>query len=124
MRLNELERFAPQPFDLQGKRLLLFIVAYNAETTLERVLNRIPKGLHNGSVEVLVIDDSSTDNTFDRGIRYRNEDSPFKLTVLRTSENQGYGGNQKLGYRYALDNGFDLVALIHGDSMRPKNCRI
>jgi glycosyltransferase involved in cell wall biosynthesis len=115
MRLSELERLAPPPFDLQGKRLLLFIVAYNAETTLERVLNRIPKGLHNGSVEVLVIDDSSTDNTFHRGIRYRSGNSPFKLTVLRTPENQGYGGNQKLGYRYAIDNGFDLVALIHGD---------
>jgi 2-polyprenyl-3-methyl-5-hydroxy-6-metoxy-1,4-benzoquinol methylase len=30
-------------------------------------------------------------------------------------ENQGYGGNQKLGYRYAIDHGFDIVALIHGD---------
>ena len=40
---------------------------------------------------------------------------PFKITVLRTPENQGYGGNQKLGYRYAIDNGFDIVALVHGD---------
>ena len=39
----------------------------------------------------------------------------FKITVLRTPENQGYGGNQKLGYRYAIDNGFDVVALVHGD---------
>ena len=35
--------------------------------------------------------------------------------MLRTPENQGYGGNQKLGYRYAIDNGFDIVALVHGD---------
>ena len=41
--------------------------------------------------------------------------SAFKITVLRTPENQGYGGNQKLGYRYAIDNGFDFVALLHGD---------
>ena len=41
--------------------------------------------------------------------------SAFKITVLRTPENQGYGGNQKLGYRYAIDNGFDIVALLHGD---------
>ena len=39
----------------------------------------------------------------------------FKITVLRTPENQGYGGNQKLGYRYAIDNNFDFVALVHGD---------
>jgi glycosyltransferase involved in cell wall biosynthesis len=116
MRLGELERFAPQSLDLQGKRLLLFVVAYNAETTLEKVLNRIPEGLHNGEVEVLVIDDSSSDQTFARGLQYQElRSSQFKLTVLRTPENQGYGGNQKLGYRYAIDNGFDLVALIHGD---------
>jgi hypothetical protein len=34
---------------------------------------------------------------------------------LRTPQNQGYGGNQKLGYRYAIDNHFDIVALLHGD---------
>ena len=49
------------------------------------------------------------------GLRYQQRDSAFKITVLRTPENQGYGGNQKLGYRYAIDNGFDIVALVHGD---------
>jgi glycosyltransferase involved in cell wall biosynthesis len=115
MRLNELDRFAPQAIDLAGKRLLIFVVAYNAETTLEKVLSRIPKGLHNGDVEILVIDDSSIDNTFAKGLGYEQGSSEFRVTVLRTPENQGYGGNQKLGYRYAIDNGFDLVALIHGD---------
>jgi 2-polyprenyl-3-methyl-5-hydroxy-6-metoxy-1,4-benzoquinol methylase len=33
--------------------------------------------------------------------------------------NQGYGGNQKLGYRYAIDQGFDVVALLHGDAQYP-----
>ena len=49
------------------------------------------------------------------GLRYQQAHSAFKITVLRTPENQGYGGNQKLGYRYAIDNGFDIVALVHGD---------
>jgi glycosyltransferase involved in cell wall biosynthesis len=29
--------------------------------------------------------------------------------------NQGYGGNQKIGYHYAIENDFDFVALLHGD---------
>ena len=29
--------------------------------------------------------------------------------------NLGYGGNQKLGYHYAIENGFDFVVLLHGD---------
>src|SRR5881392_3088737 len=101
--------------DLRGKRLLIFIVAYNAETTIEKVLARIPASLHSENVEVLIIDDFSRDNTFGNGLRFQQRNSAFKVTVLRTPENQGYGGNQKLGYRYAIDNGFDIVALVHGD---------
>ncbi len=115
MPLAELERAAPDRIDLGGKRLLIFIVAYNAETTIEKVLGRIPQSLPSDDVEILIIDDFSRDETFVKSLRYQQRDSAFKITVLRTPENQGYGGNQKLGYRYAIDNGFDVVALVHGD---------
>ena len=115
MYFAELEPAAPDRIDLGGKRLLIFIVAYNAETTIEKVLGRIPQSLPSEDVEILIIDDFSRDDTFVKSLRYQQRDSAFKITVLRTPENQGYGGNQKLGYRYAIDNGFDLVALVHGD---------
>ena len=111
----ELEPSTAEPMDLRGKRVLIFIVAYNAETTIEKVLGRIPASLHHENVEVLIIDDASKDSTFRNGVRFQQRNSAFKITVLRTPENQGYGGNQKLGYRYAIDNGFDVVALVHGD---------
>ncbi|MBA3962998.1 MAG: glycosyltransferase [Chthoniobacterales bacterium] len=101
--------------NLRRKRVLIFVVAYNAETTLDKVLSRIPASLHQQGVEVLVIDDSSRDETFLNGLRYQQTHAGLKITVLRTPENQGYGGNQKLGYRYAIDNNFDIVALLHGD---------
>ena len=109
------DSLVPAPLDLGGQRLLIFIVAYNAETTIEKVLTRIPASLRQPGVEVLIIDDSSQDDTFQHGLRYQQAHSAFKITVLRTPENQGYGGNQKLGYRYAIENNFDLVALLHGD---------
>src|SRR5947207_2210368 len=115
MRLAELEPAVTDRVNLGRKRLLIFIVAYNAQTTIEKVLSRIPSSLHGDNVEVLIIDDSSQDDTFGNGLRYQQQNSTFKITVLRTPENQGYGGNQKLGYRYAIDNGFDIVALLHGD---------
>jgi glycosyltransferase involved in cell wall biosynthesis len=97
-------------------RLLVLVVAYNAEDTLCAVLDRIPpEVLHEYHCEVLVIDDASTDTTFERGLRYRRSRPELPLTVLRNADNQGYGGNQKLGYSYAVTEGFDLVALIHGD---------
>ena len=30
-------------------------------------------------------------------------------------KNLGYGGNQKAGYRYFMEKGFDVVVLLHGD---------
>src|SRR6266702_350086 len=103
------------PLDSTGPRVLIFVVAYNAEKTIESVLDRIPEELRTRSVEVLVIDDSSKDATFQTGLKREDQTSDFKITILRNPENQGYGGNQKLGYRYAIDNGIDIVALIHGD---------
>jgi len=37
------------------------------------------------------------------------------LRVLFNPINQGYGGNQKIGYHYAIKERFDFVALVHGD---------
>ncbi len=64
-----LEQLEQNACDLRGKRVLVFIVAYNAETTIEKVLARIPQSLHTDNVEVLIIDDSSKDETFTRGLR-------------------------------------------------------
>lgn len=98
-----------------SKRILIFVVAYNAEKTIESVLDRIPAQLRHSDVEVLVIDDASSDQTFSKGLLHEGHDETLRLTVLKTPANQGYGGNQKLGYRYAIDKGFDIVALLHGD---------
>lgn len=105
-------------------RLLIFIVAYNAERTIEDVLRRIPSGLaEQYEVEVLIIDDSSRDETFFRSeAASRGGLIPFKLTVLFNPVNQGYGGNQKIGFHYAIEKGFDWVALVHGDGQYAPEC--
>ena len=98
-------------------KLLIFIVAYNAEKTIESVLTRIPNLLHSHyDLEVLIIDDSSTDDTFQKSIAAKEKlNFGYPITILRNPVNQGYGGNQKIGYHYAIINKFDYVALIHGD---------
>lgn len=93
------------------------MVAYNAEGTIENVLSRIPASLADGyEVEILAIDDSSRDRTFEIGHQIKTSGSvPFPLHVLFNPRNQGYGGNQKIGYHYAIKHNFDFVALLHGD---------
>ena len=106
------------------QRLLVFIVAYNAEQTIEAVLRRIPRDLgETYDVEVLIIDDSSQDGTFERGYAMKQaKDLPFTLHVLFNPVNQGYGGNQKIGYHFAIEQGFDFVALLHGDGQYAPEC--
>ncbi|WP_347273574.1 bifunctional glycosyltransferase/class I SAM-dependent methyltransferase [Candidatus Kuenenia sp.] len=100
---------------LQNNRVAVFTVAYNAEQHIEDVLNRIPKWVAEKLAEIYIIDDRSTDDTYSkaRNIQWPKELAP--LRIFQTPYNQGYGGNQKLGYNYAIQRGFDIVVLLHGD---------
>ena len=108
---------------MSKKRVLIFIVAYNAERTIQDVVIRIPSSLAAYEPEILIIDDSSPDQTFERAHDLeRTGQSPFPLTVLHNPVNQGYGGNQKIGFSYAIQGGFDIVALVHGDGQYKPEC--
>tara|TARA_B100000989_G_scaffold29558_1_gene18955 strand:- start:844 stop:2325 length:1482 start_codon:yes stop_codon:yes gene_type:complete len=99
------------------KKLLVLIVAYNHEKFIKNVLDRINNILLNKyEVEILINDDSSTDETLQIVREYvSNKKNSFKYTILSNPVNQGYGGNQKIGFNYAIKNRFDYVALVHGD---------
>ncbi|NDE71031.1 MAG: glycosyltransferase family 2 protein [Actinobacteria bacterium] len=92
----------------------ILIVAYNAENTLVKVLDRIPVDFLKQIDAILVCDDASTDDTHNVGLRYQSK-SQLPLTIVRHEINLGYGGNQKTGYQWALEKNLDLVVLLHGD---------
>lgn len=101
---------------LARPRLLIFVIAYHAESTLTAVLERIPPTVfETWDTEILVVDDASADRTYDIGRAYQAAHPNLPLTVLRNAYNQGYGGNQKVGYAYAIAQSFDVVAMVHGD---------
>lgn len=102
------------------KRVLIFIVAYNAETTIQSVITRIDPALARHDTHILIIDDSSADRTFERARAL--ESAPFPMTVLFNPVNQGYGGNQKIGFHYAIEERYDYVALVHGDGQYAPEC--
>jgi len=99
-------------------KVLILIVSYHAEQFIQSVLNRIPAEIWQNDkfeTEVLIIDDQSPDQTFDRAVDYARQSNKTNITVLYNPKNQGYGGNQKIGYHYAIAKGFDAVVLLHGD---------
>jgi len=92
----------------------VLIVAYNAQDTLAKVLDRIPSDFVKQIDAILVCDDASTDDTHKVGLSYQSK-SQLPLTIVRHEINLGYGGNQKTGYQWALEKNLDLVVLLHGD---------
>ena len=99
------------------RRVLIFIVAYKAENTIENVLSRIPESFEKElDIEILIIDDSSDDDTFKISSRIKGEPSyQYRIALLYNPENLGYGGNQKSCYNKALDLGADIVIMLHPD---------
>jgi glycosyltransferase involved in cell wall biosynthesis len=97
-----------------SKKIGILVVAYNAASTLHQVLDRIPDEFAKRVEHILVCDDASQDATYLVGLGYQRT-SDLPLTVIRHPRNLGYGGNQKAGYRWAIEHGLDIVVLLHGD---------
>lgn len=86
-------------------RVIAVLPAFNAERTLAATLADFPPGCVD---EIVLVDDGSTDKT----VQVAQE---MGLTVLAHPKNRGYGGNQKTCYKYALEQGADIVVMIHPD---------
>lgn len=88
------------------ERVVIVMPAFNAARTLERIVSTIPEGCYD---ELLLVDDCSADETVEIAGR-------LPLTLIRHTENRGYGANQKTCYRAALDRGATLVIMLHPDN--------
>ena len=92
----------------------ILVVAYNAESTIKETISRIPKTFLKSIYQVLISDDKSIDSTFNVANELKDKtDLPIK--VVTQPLNLGYGGNQKFGYFWAMENNWDVVVLLHAD---------
>jgi glycosyltransferase involved in cell wall biosynthesis len=96
-------------------RIGILVVAYNAESTLENVVARIPCEFVESISVILICDDASQDSTFSVGQSVGNSRPDLPISLIRHPINLGYGGNQKAGYRWMLNHDIDVVVLLHGD---------
>jgi 2-polyprenyl-3-methyl-5-hydroxy-6-metoxy-1,4-benzoquinol methylase len=101
--------------DCRGKRIGILVLTYNAVTTLAQVLRRIKSEVWENVEEVAILDDDSTDATYELAVGLKAVANMDKLHIIKHNRNLGYGGNQKAGYNYFLEKGFDIVVLLHGD---------
>lgn len=90
---------------LHGKRIVVVMPAYHAEKTLADCHAAIP---HDIVDCVLLVDDASDDATLKVA-------EQLGIVTHRHPVNRGYGANQKTCYRLALDDGADIVVMLHPD---------
>ena len=100
---------------MKRKKIAIFIIAYRAVRTLISAIDRIPPEIKKKAEEIYVFDDCSDDNTYYAGLGYKYKHNIKKLNIYVNKKNLGYGGNQKQGYKYAINKGYDIVVMLHGD---------
>lgn len=65
--------------------------------------------------KIIVVDNASSDKSVE--IVRKNKD----VQLIENTENLGFAGGVNTGIRYALDNGFDAVALFNNDAIAKKD---
>ncbi|MEW5977043.1 MAG: glycosyltransferase family 2 protein [Acidobacteriota bacterium] len=79
--------------------------AYNAALTLEKTYYALPTGSYD---QIILVDDASSDNTLEVA-------SKLNILTIRHRKNRGYGGNQKTCYTKAIEQGAEIVVMLHPD---------
>ena len=91
----------------RDKKVIVVMPAYNAAETLQQTHSEVMA--QDYVDQVIVVDDGSQDETVD-----------IARTLLNTlvhvhPRNQGYGANQKTCYKLALDEGGEIIVMVHPD---------
>jgi glycosyltransferase involved in cell wall biosynthesis len=91
----------------KDKKIIVVMPAYNAGQTLRKTYDDVIE--QEIADLIIIVDDGSCDDTV-----------AIAKTLPRTlvythQKNMGYGANQKSCYRLALENGADIVIMVHPD---------
>jgi glycosyltransferase involved in cell wall biosynthesis len=91
----------------KNKKVVVVMPAYNAAKTLRKTYEEV---VEEGIVDlVIVVDDASHDDTAAIAATL-----PNTKTYIHPN-NRGYGANQKTCYKAALEEGGDIIIMVHPD---------
>lgn len=91
-------------------KILIIIPVYNEELNIENTITKIKRynDISKNVVDYIIINDGSTDKT--KEICINNN-----YNVVNLIHNLGIGGAVQTGYRYALENNYDVAIQFDGD---------
>lgn len=100
---------------MSDARILVIIPTYDEAENLPRIVPRVLE--QDPRLEVLVVDDASPDGT--GRIADRMAESEPRLHVLHRKGKEGLGRAYLAGFRYGLDQGFDILFEMDADFSHP-----
>ena len=90
----------------RGSRVLLIAPVWNEDKKIGSVIERVPAGIVD---EILIVDDGSDDSS-------ARVATDLGATVISLHRTIGVGAAIRTGYRYAIDNGYDIAVVIAGNN--------
>lgn len=93
----------------RGRSIGVVVPAYNEEILIARVIQTMPEYVD----KIYIIDDCSTDRTYEVAAEYLTDS---RLKLRRHLINKGVGAAIVTGYRQALKDEIDIVAVMAGDN--------
>ncbi|MDD3928000.1 MAG: glycosyltransferase family 2 protein [bacterium] len=91
----------------KGKKVIVVMPAYNAALTLRQTYSEVMQ--QDYVDEIILVDDASQDDT----VAIARTLDKIKLHIH--TSNKGYGANQKTCYKSALEEGGDIIVMVHPD---------
>ncbi|MBX5475176.1 MAG: glycosyltransferase family 2 protein [Thermoleophilia bacterium] len=93
---------------LEGKRVAVVVPAHDEEALIGTTIGGIPSLVD----RIFVVDDGSSDATAERA----RAAGDVRVEVIRHERNRGVGAATVTGYRRALEEGFDVIAVMNADN--------
>ncbi|MDC0580308.1 glycosyltransferase family 2 protein [Bacteroidia bacterium] len=99
---------------MEFKTLSIIIPVYNEEKTIHLILNKIKevKLIHGITKEIVMVDDYSTDNSWEKLEKYRSENPDLSISLFKHVENRGKGAALRTGIQEAKG---DLIIVQDAD---------
>ncbi len=98
------------------KSICVIVPAYNEASQIGKVIETMPEFID----RIVIVDDASTDNTAE--VVQHFQENYNKIVLISLETNEGVGGALATGYKWAVENNFDVAVRMDGDGqMNPHN---
>ncbi|MES2528055.1 MAG: glycosyltransferase family 2 protein [Bdellovibrionota bacterium] len=97
-------------------KVLCFVPMKNCQTRIGPLLSKFQGEILEYLSEILVVDNASTDSSVEEAKAALSQVTGVKVALLQNSKNYGLGGSHKIAFKYAMENQYDYILVVHGDN--------